>query len=119
MDLFIDAYQNRRIIEAENAAERARSNAERFESRLTDLEIRMNRMALACQALWEILRDRGGISEDEVFRRMEEIDVRDGNLDGKIGAEVIQCEGCGKNVNSTRLICIYCGRRNSSRHVVY
>ena len=65
-------------------------------------------MALANQALYEILRDRLGISEEEVMYRMAEIDGRDGRKDGKMGARVISCRRCNHKVSTARQRCLYC-----------
>ena len=118
-DLFIDADQYRRISEAQSAASRAARKTDRIDERIDELERRTDRLSLACQALWEILKEKTEIGEAAVYKKMEEIDLRDGRLDGKISATVFSCSRCGRRISSRRLICIYCGMRNQSDHIVH
>lgn len=113
MDLFVDLYQSRQISEARSEASKAQGIAERVDQRITELERRADRTALACQALWEILKLKTGVTEAEVFAEMEEIDLRDGKADGKISNEVLRCGRCNRAINTARPVCIYCGHKNS------
>lgn len=118
MDLFVDLHQYGRIAQAQNDADRARGKAEQFALRLDELERRSDRMALACQALWELLRERTDLREEDVFAKMTEIDLRDGREDGRIGAKVMTCSRCQRPVNSARPVCVYCGQRQATAHIV-
>jgi predicted Zn-ribbon and HTH transcriptional regulator len=109
MDLFIHAHQYGRIARAEMDATTAKNKVERSDDRLSDLERRVDRLALACQALWELLRERTDIEEAEVFAMMERIDLRDGRRDGKISLQTATCANCGRTINTLRPKCVYCG----------
>ena len=109
MDLFIDAIQYRQINQARNDASTAKSKAENMERRLAAVERRLDRMALASQALWELLKERTDLTIGQVFAKMEEIDLRDGRKDGKIGGRVLKCTECGRTVNALNTACVYCG----------
>jgi hypothetical protein len=87
----------------------AESKTRGLDSRVADLEKRTDRLGLVCQALWELLRERTGMTEDEVLQRMHEIDLRDGVEDGRISGTKVQCESCGSTCNSAAARCIYCG----------
>ena len=41
-------------------------------------------LALSCAAMWELLSEKLGVTEQELLAKIEEIDLRDGKLDGKI-----------------------------------
>lgn len=97
---------------AEAAGSAHESLAARMESRVAELERRADRTALACQALWEILKLKTGVTESEVFSKMEEIDRRDGRADGRISSQVQRCGRCNRSVNSARPVCLYCGHAN-------
>jgi hypothetical protein len=109
MDFLIDIHQQGKINEAKRQAERAANKADRFADEIRSLERRLDRLALASQALWEMLREAGHHSEEALAAKMQEIDLRDGVADGKISRVVKTCPVCGRNSNSKRLECLYCG----------
>ena len=119
MDLFVDMHQYGRIHQAQSDATTAKHKAEQFDQRLTALEQRADRTALAAQALWEILRETLQVTDQEVLTRMAEIDGRDGAMDGRIRGAVMNCASCGRPVNSSRPKCMYCGHKNESKHIVH
>jgi len=103
-----DVAQEGRIRNAEKRADRAADKTLDLASSAGSLQRRLDMMTLANQALFEILRDRFGLTEEEVIRRMAEIDGRDGKSDGKIGARVVSCRRCGRKVSTARQRCMYC-----------
>ncbi|MBU6181282.1 MAG: hypothetical protein KGR46_00525 [Verrucomicrobia bacterium] len=109
MDFLIDIYQQGKITQAKQQAEKAANKADRFADDIRSLERRLDRLTLATQALWEMLRDAGHHSEEELVAKMQEIDLRDGAADGKISRTVKVCAACGRNSNSKRIECLYCG----------
>lgn len=112
MDLFLDLHQYGQIAKSRSEAAEAKNLAARFDARLADLERRTDRLALACQALWELLRATTRLNEEEVFKKMEEIDLRDGYRDGKIGGRIMTCSSCGRTINTHKPVCVYCGHQN-------
>ena len=72
------------------------------------LEHKINSLALACQALWEILKENTELSEAVLAERMQEIDLRDGVADGKITHTVAECPTCGRKTTRRRTTCMYC-----------
>ena len=109
MDVFVDMHQYRRINQAQTDANTAARKANDLDRRLAELERRADRQALASQAVWEVLRDRLGLADAEIFAKMTEIDLRDGVADGRISPRVTECVGCGRSVNSARPRCVFCG----------
>ena len=73
------------------------------------LEHKLNGLGLACQALWEILKENTDLSEAELADRMQEIDLRDGVADGKITHTPLQCPKCHRKSNRRCTHCMYCG----------
>ncbi|HAV63351.1 MAG TPA: hypothetical protein DCY13_13420 [Verrucomicrobiales bacterium] len=116
MELFWEISQNQRINQASSAAESASSKINRLEREVKELERRLDRLSLACQALWELNRDQAGITDGELQRRMTEIDLRDGTRDGKIAVTILVCPNCGQRSNSRRQQCIYCGQPVPAKH---
>ena len=118
MSLFVDMHQYGRINQAQSDAATAKNKAEQFDARIADLERRADRLALACQALWETLRESTGMTDEQIYRRMAEIDRRDGQADGRIGSQVMNCAKCGRPINTSRPQCIYCGTTTATDHIV-
>jgi hypothetical protein len=117
MDLIIDVYQQGQIAEAQNKAAQASDRAKQLEREVDDLKRRADALTIASQALWEILRDRLGVDDQTVLRKMQEIDLRDGQADGKISPRPITCPRCARNSNSKRRYCLYCGAALPAGHL--
>ena len=89
---------------ADALAERALQESQRVRA---DIE----RLLMMCEALWDILREQHGYSDEELFRRITEIDLRDGRADGRVApSPPVHCEACGHVVSKHRPICLYCGK---------
>ncbi len=117
MNFLYDIGQEVRIRAAQQSADNARDKSVDVRSATADLARRVEVMALANQALFEILKSRLGITEDEVMRRMAEIDGRDGSKDGKMSGQVVACRKCARQVNTARRNCMYCGESVTDGHL--
>lgn len=104
-----EAYQQTKIAGAERAAERAQSKADRYASDIAGIKNHVDRLSLACQAMWELLRDRSDLTEEDIEAKILEVDGRDGRVDGKIATQVCTCHACGRPTNSRRSSCVMCG----------
>jgi len=102
--------------EGYGAAERAERKSEQAAAELKALQRQVDRMALACQAMWEIIRENSDFKEEDLEKKMAEIDLRDGKTDGTIGSIALTCAACGKKTNSKRPTCIFCGAPVASPH---
>ena len=60
--MFWEFMQQYQINEANAKASEAQSRAGNADQRMRRLEIRLESMALACQALWEITSERAGLT---------------------------------------------------------
>lgn len=74
-----------------------------------ELDKRFNKLALGCQALWELLRERLNLTEEELRAKVLEIDLRDGRTDGNMSISVMECPACKARTNSRRQTCLMCG----------
>ncbi len=101
--------QQSKIASAEEKAQRAISKADRYAQDIADLKRHSERLSLACQAMWELVRERTGLTEDEIETKILEIDARDGRIDRKIATRQLVCPSCGKPTNSRRTTCVLCG----------
>ena len=74
------------------------------------LENKFDRLQLAFNALWELIRDATRLTAADLEAKMREIDLRDGKADGKITDLPVRCPAC-KRVSSTKhWKCLYCGQ---------
>ena len=107
--MFWDLYQQSQIAQNASAANRASNKVERVGQRIEAVEAKVDGLALACQAMWELLRDHTNLTEQDIGVKMEEIDLRDGRRDGKISSSTDQCPECGRKTARQRKTCLYCG----------
>ncbi len=94
---------------AQDAA-RAKGPAEAAGRRLRVLEANLAKTLMICETLWELLRDEHGWSDKALHKKLYEVDMRDGVLDGKNQRKAVKCPDCGHTVSSRHPACIYCGR---------
>ena len=97
---------------ATSRAARATSAVESLGARVKDLEHQICRISLLNQALWELLRDRANLTDEDLERVANEIDLRDGQLDGRVAATAPppECPSCHRVANKLRPYCLYCGK---------
>jgi hypothetical protein len=87
----------------------AQSQAASNQRQIRWLEDNLSRTLLLCETLWELLRDEHGWTDEMLAQKLEEIDLRDGTLDGKHQHSVRNCASCGRIVAPRHKACIYCG----------
>ncbi len=73
------------------------------------LEHQVDKLLLITRALWEMLAETRGIDDKELLSKVKEIDLRDGQLDGKLAQEAKDCRECGHKLSPRNHQCIYCG----------
>ena len=87
--------------------------ARESKNEIEDLHARLDRLHLATSAMWELLCERTGLDEDDLLAKIQEVDLRDGRLDGRVdegvNAPPAQCPACSRVNNSRRTTCLYCG----------
>jgi ribosomal protein S27AE len=92
-------------LEASQAKRKADSAAES----VRQLQVRVERLSMVCQAMWELLREKTKLTDEDIIKQMQKIDLRDGVEDGKMTRQTLVCPECGRNVSSRREQCLYCG----------
>jgi len=102
--------------EAEREAKTTEEQANRHKVRVDDALRQIERLTLACQSMWELLRDHSDLTEDHLKAKMLEVDARDGMIDGKISHEIIDCPACGQKTNTRRPFCVFCGQTIENPH---
>jgi hypothetical protein len=96
-------------VQAENAARLARSEMRGATDDIRELEKRFDALSLTCAALWELLRQETRMSDEQLVDKIQEIDLQDGSLDGKVAHDAKQCPKCPQKNHPHRDTCLYCG----------
>jgi hypothetical protein len=92
-----------------NAA-RAGSKADRLVLENKALQANLEKSMLISEAIWELLRDKAKLTDADLQKKIHEIDMRDGVLDGKNKRQAVACPDCGRKVSPRHPACIYCGK---------
>ena len=122
LDLLWNAYQQGQIGSATADAEFAKHDGERTAARLQSetmrLESKIVALALICQALWEIVREKTNLTEKDIEDKMREIDLRDGRRDARITGHPTECPRCHRPAHTRQKICMYCAAPITVGHLV-
>lgn len=76
---------------------------------LQELRDQVARLTLLSQAMWEIIRDRLQLSDADLEKIAQQVDLRDGVQDGRMSEHPLQCPRCKRVSNSRHKKCLYCG----------
>lgn len=102
--------QMARTNRAMNAGEMASRLATEVRSQNDFIIADVEKLFMITQALWTILKDEHGYTEDVLLRKIKAIDLSDGKLDDKVAkAEQPACPKCGRKLMGKRSVCLYCG----------
>lgn len=101
LELFWESHQERRFTESQSAARQA-------QDRVAELEARLDKLTLTCAALWQLMKAKTGVSDQQLTEAIREIDLRDGRLDGKVAAEAKACPSCKRTMSKRHNKCLYC-----------
>jgi hypothetical protein len=81
---------------------------ERMRGGNTQLDV--EKLFMITEAIWDILKEKHGYSDDDLVRMVQNIDLRDGVLDGKVAKEPKPpCAKCGRTLLGKHPVCLYCG----------
>lgn len=110
MSMFWELSQNRRIGGAESAAADARHTAASAKQEIASLREKCDKLMMVCEALWAILREKHGLNDEDLINRVNDIDLRDGRLDGRVKKDMTaRCPECDRTISQRHPKCIYCG----------
>jgi hypothetical protein len=101
----------------ERQAGQAKDQIEYSKKDIAALEERLDQLALKCQALWELLREESDLKDDDIYKRIHEVDLRDGVADGKMTGTAQACVSCGRTIGKRYTQCLYCGDHKQNKEV--
>lgn len=102
---FWNSRPNYRTGSSTNAEGRVSSNT----MQIRELESRLEAMAMKCQVMWELLSHAGQLTDEHFWHKLQEIDLRDGQADGKMSGVAADCPQCQRKTSRRRATCLYCG----------
>jgi hypothetical protein len=112
-----DLYQSSQINQLDMKVDRlmdAEAKVEATRRVEGDLDEKVNRLALICRAMFELLQQSSGISEEQLTKKVLEIDLRDGQADGRMTPKGRVCPKCGATMSPKFGRCLFCGYKNES-----
>jgi len=109
LNAFFRVAEMQRNKQEELAAERSGRTALDAKRGLRHLQDRVDRLTLVNMAMWSLLKDKMGVTEEDLISRMVEIDITDGRADGKVTVGVRKCGKCGRTLSRRHRKCLYCG----------
>lgn len=94
---------------AETSANMAEVKAERARNDVQHIEQRLDCLVLANMAMWSLLQEKTGLTEQDLLDRVQQIDLADGQADGKARRPPVKCGECGRMMSPRHKRCLYCG----------
>jgi hypothetical protein len=92
----------------------AQHDAQRAGNQSAHLANDIERLLMITEALWLLLKKEHGYTDEVLTDLINEIDLRDGVLNGRAGGKSTQpaqpCPACGKPASGRQPLCIYCGQ---------
>ena len=73
-----------------------------------DIDDRIDRLTLMCEAMWSLIEDNTALTTDDLERRIHDLDIADGRRDLRRQRTARPCE-CGAMVPISSLNCPFCG----------
>jgi hypothetical protein len=92
--------------QAEFDINEARANASEVKSEGEVMQHDIDRLLMITEALWTFLKKEHGYSDDDLFKAVGAIDLRNSGA-AKEAQE--PCPTCGRMVSAHRRLCLYCG----------
>lgn len=105
---FSDGFENRHAHQAERNSQKRHKTSE-LDRHTRWLEANLAKCLMINEALWEIIRDKLNLTENDLNDKLYQIDMRDGRLDGKNQRPATKCPQCSRTVSARHLACLYCG----------
>lgn len=112
IDIF-DVYQSAKIGELGSLQADSDRRITNAGDRVRDLEQRYERMRLVTTALWQLLKAHTGLTDADLKKYIEQVDLSDGVKDGKLTRNkgAMDCPHCSRRILQSAVICAWCGTK--------
>jgi hypothetical protein len=113
--LFWEIYQQYQINTLQAGERLGPAEAQRIARReaatqIQELASRVDKLTLVTHAMWTLLSERTNVTEEDLVRRVTELDGQDGSVDGKVTRPPQKCS-CGAMVCTKFQRCLFCGKQ--------
>jgi hypothetical protein len=116
--MFWDLYQHYQIDQLNKKIDRAATPAavdSPTRRAIVHLEERADKLALVCTALFELMQESNpDLSLDRLRRKITEIDLRDGQVDGRVTPKPRRCPQCEAAMSPRFGRCLFCGHKDET-----
>ncbi len=115
MGMFSSLYimeANRKAGRAERGVSRTVAKLDEARRELRIMQEKFDKLVLIDMAIWSLLQEKTGLTDEDLAQRIQDIDLADGVADGKITRtkEAGQkCGHCGRVVSQRHRRCLFCG----------
>jgi hypothetical protein len=112
MDIF-DVHQYGQINRILTAQAQTTQRVANTREEIRRLEHRYERMRLVTNALWQLLKEHTGLTDADLKRFVERIDLADGKADGKMTfpTGAMDCQKCSRRILKSAAVCPWCGAK--------
>ena len=106
----LNRHEHSELNDAKDAANRAQRQNTDLKAEIRQLRDKITSLSTACQALWELLRDRSKLTEEDLAKKIAA-------LEGEM-SEALVCPQCGRAVSRKKNdTCLFCGIQASRGRV--
>lgn len=95
--------------EATRTARRGLSKTRQLQDELRRVEDKLDKLTLVCMAMWSLVCEKTDLTEEQLTERVQQIDLQDGEADGKVTQSLKECPRCGRTMSARHSRCLYCG----------
>ena len=97
-------------VQAQADANQAKNQADEAKAETERLREAVERLLMISEALWTFLKREHAYTDEQLVQAVQEIDLRDGQIDGRAPqTPSAPCPKCGKINTARHARCIYCG----------
>ena len=117
LELIWDLYQSRQISQLDariSEVQAARTKDGVARDAATRLEDKVDKLALICHAMFELMQETHGVSDERLKKKIVEIDGRDGQVDGRITRRAKKCPKCEAMMSPQFGRCLFCGHQDEA-----
>lgn len=104
-----------RLGEVERKASDASYDARTITAELHRVRDDLERMQLVQRAMWDLLREPRGLTDEDLAAKITELDLQDGVRDGKLATAARTCPTCKRTMGRRHAHCLYCGVHDATR----
>jgi hypothetical protein len=70
---------------------------------------RVDQLTLICAAMWELMKEKLALQDEDLVNKVAVLDAVDGVADGKLTATPTKCRACNRTIFPKHHRCLYCG----------